>query len=169
LKVTIEMLCLCWTLAASAAFDSTEWLSQREMFAREAERLQTAYSNLVVKVENPADDIKIPLEVFSDGRIESFIHAHKAVYFQDKNMIWAEGVLVRKMDEKGNVISQIDARNCLLDREAKSGWIEGRARIRHGKAVFQGRGVYFSSPDSYVMVSEESSVESKDLSFGGLQ
>jgi len=169
LKVTIEILCLCWALAASAAFDSAEWLSQREMFAREAERLQNAYSNLVMKVENPADDIKIPLEVFPDGRVESYIHAQKAVFFQDRNMVWAEGVLVRKLDESGNVVSQIDARNCLFDRETKSGWVEGRARIRHGKAVFHGRGIYFSSPDAYVMVSDESSVESKDLSFGGLK
>jgi len=169
LKALIEILSLCLALTAAAAFDSEEWLAQRELFAREAERLQTAYSNCVRRVANPATEVTVPVEVFPNGSVKSSVSARKAMFFPDTKMIWAEDVLIRKYDEKGTVVAQVDARNCVVDRVARSGWAEGPARIKHGKAVFHGRGIYFSSADAYVMVFNDSSVETKDLSFGGLK
>ena len=63
--------------------------------------------------------------------------------------------------------AKIEAKNCVVDRFSKSGWAEGLATVTHGKTVFRGTGVYFSSPEGYVKVVERTDVDSKDLKFGG--
>ena len=169
MKAAIEMLCVLAAGAASAAFNSSEWLVKREMLTREAERLRTAYSNCVARLSAPAEDITIPIETFPDGSVKSSVHAQKAMFFLDTGMVWAEDVTVRKVDADGKVTAQIDAKNCVIDRSTRSGWAEGPAKLRHGTTEFEGEGVYFSSPDGYVMVTRRSKIVSKDLKFGGLQ
>lgn len=169
MKAAIEFLCILASLAASAAFDSAEWLVKRDVLSREAERLRQAYSNCVARVVDPAEDIVIPIETFPDGSVKSSVSAKKAVFFLDTGMVWASGVTVKKQDAEGNVLSQIDAGSCVIDRTTKSGWAEGPAKLRHGSTVFEGEGVYFSSPEGYVSVMRKSRIHSKDLKFGGLQ
>lgn len=169
MKAAIEMFCALAALTATAAFDSEEWLAKRAMLSQEAERLKIAYTNCVARLTEPAEDITIPLETFPDGSVKSSVYAKRAMYFMDTGLVWAENVVVKKMDVERNIVAQIDARNCVIDRETKSGWADGKARVRHGKTVFTGEGIYFSSPEGYVMVSRDSKIESKDLSFGGLQ
>lgn len=169
MKAAIEALCILAASVAMAAFDSTEWLAKREMLTREAERLQAAYTNCLARVKEPAEDVTIPLETFPDGSVKSSIFAKRAVFFADTGMVWAEGVTVKKIDSEGVVVSQIDAKNCVVDRVTKSGWAEGPAKLRHGTTFFDGEGIYFSSPEGYVMVMKKSQIVSKDLKFGGLQ
>lgn len=169
MKAAIEIFCILAVMTASAAFDSTAWLARREMLAQEAERLRVAFTNCAAKVTEPAEDITVPLETFPDGSVKSSIFAKKAVLFLESDLVWAEGVTVKKVDAEGNVVSQIEAKNCVVDRVTKSGWAEGPAKISHGSTVFEGEGVYFSSPEAYVMVMRRSRIVSKDLKFGGLQ
>lgn len=169
MKAVIEMFCILSAMTVSAAFDSTEWLARREMLSLEAERLRAAFSNCAAKVTEPAEDITVPLETFPDGSVKSSIHAQKAMLFLDSGIVWAEGVTVKKVDAEGKVVAQIDAKNCVVDRLTKSGWADGPAKISHGSTVFEGEGVYFSSPEAYVMVMRNSRIVSKDLKFGGLQ
>lgn len=169
MKATINILAVFLTLAASAAFDSEAWLQKREMLSREAERLATAYTNCVARLTEAAEDVNIPLETFEDGSVKSSVTAKKAAFFLDTGLIWAENVCVRKRDRDGQTVAQIDARNCVIDRVTKSGWADGRARLIHGTTVFQGEGVYFSSPEGYVMVRRGSQIESTDLKFGGVK
>jgi len=169
LKAAIETLLVLAAVTASAAFDSTGWLAKREMLTREAERLQAAYSNCVSRVREAAEDVVVPIETFPDGSIKSSVFAKKAVFFLDTGLVWAEGVTVKKQDEEGNVLSQIDAEHCVIDRKTKSGWAEGPAKLRHGTTEFTGEDVYFSSPEGYVSVMRKSRIASKDLKFGGLR
>ena len=149
----------------SYAFNSEEWLGKRELFAREAERLRTAYSNCVAHLEAPAEDIALPVETFADGSIKTRIEAHRAQYFLDKGLIWGEGVKVRRFRADGTQEACIDATSCVVDRESRSGWAEGPASATHEKTTFRGDGIYFSAPDSYVKVLAASDVESHDLKF----
>lgn len=150
------------------AFDSAEWLGKREMLSREAERLQSAYTNCVAHLSEPGDDITIPVETFPDGSVKTIVHADKAQVFLAHGLIWAQGVTIQKMDSDGVVNAKIVAENCVIDRFTKSGWAEGPATVTHGKTVFRGEGIYFSSPESYVMVTRGADIESKDLKFGGV-
>ena len=151
----------------SFAFNSEEWLGKRELFAREAERLRAAYTNCVANLQVPAEDVTIPVETFDDGSVKVMIFAKKAQYFLDKGLVWAEDVTVRRFKPDGTLEAKIEAKNCVVDRFSKSGWAEGLATVTHGKTVFKGEGVYFSSPEGYVRVVERTDVDSKDLKFGG--
>ena len=150
------------------AFNSSEWHEKRELFAREAERLMAAYTNCVAKLQVPAEDVTVPVETFEDGSIKLIVFAKKAQYFLDSGLVWAEGVEVKKFKKDGTLDGRIEAKSCVVDRFSKSGWAEGPATVEHGKTTFRGRGVYFSSPESYVKVFDEASVDSADLKFGGV-
>ena len=167
-QVGILLLAYCSLFPVSSfAFNSEEWLGKRELFAREAERLRAAYTNCVANLQTPADDVTIPVETFDDGSVKVMIFAKKAQYFLDKGLVWAEDVTVRRFKPDGTLEARIEAKNCVVDRFSKSGWAEGPASVVHGKTTFRGKGVYFSSPEAYVRVLEQSEVESADLRFGG--
>ena len=154
-------------LAAMLAFVSAEWSGRREMLTREAERLQAAYTNCAVRATEPAEGVMVPIETNPDGSIKLSIEAKKAQFFLDDDIVWAEGVVIKKTGSDGEEISRIEADNCVFDRNTKSGWADGCLRLTHGGTVFSGRGVYFSSPEDYVMSFSSSSIYSKDLKFGG--
>ena len=152
---------------SSLAFNSEEWLGKRELFAREAERLQAAYTNCVAHLEMPAENVTVPVETFDDGSVKVMIFAKKAQYFLDSGLVWAEDVTVRRFRPDGRLEARIEAKSCVVDRFSKSGWAEGPATVVHDQTTFRGRGVYFSSSEGYVKVFEQTDVDSQDLKFGG--
>ena len=154
---------------SSFSFDAEAWHGKRELFAREAERLQVAYSNCLARLETPAEDVTVPVETFDDGSVKVLVTAKRAQYFLDSGLVWAEGVVVRRFREDASCEARIEAERCVIDRVAKSGWAEGAATLVHGKTVFRGRGIYFSSPEAYVRVQSEAEIVSEDLSLGGLR
>lgn len=160
---------LAMAVQAAFAFNSEEWLGKREILSREAERLRSAYTNCVAHLQAPAEDVTVPVETFDDGSVKVMVFAKKAQYFLEKGLVWAEGVEIKKFKPDGTLDGRISAKNCVVDRFTKSGWAEGTATVVHGKTTFRGRGVYFSSPESYVKVFEEADIESKDLKFGGVR
>ena len=166
---TLASIALCLFAAVSAqAFDSAEWHEKREVLLREAERLQAAYSNCLQNVHEPAESITVPVETFPDGSVKTVVSARRARFFLREGLIWAEGVVIRKFAPDGSEESRIDAASCVVDRATKSGWAEGAARVRHGKTTFCGKGVYFSSLESYVRVFRDSEIELSDFSSGGI-
>ena len=167
MRIFVSAILTCASLGA-LAFDSVEWHGKRELFAREAERLMAAYTNCVAQLQTPAEDVTVPVETFDDGSVKLMVYAKKAQYFLDSGLVWAEDVVVRKFKSDGTLDARIDAKSCLVDRFAKSGWAQGPATVVHGKTTFRGNGVYFSSPEAYVKVFSGSEIESKDLKFGGV-
>lgn len=167
MKSFVKALVMLAALPA-VAFNSVEWLEKRAFLSLEAERLKSAYATYAAKVSGPAENVSIPVEMFEDGSIKTVVTAKKAQYFLNEGFVWAEGVQARKFKPDGSVDAQLDADNCIIDRNTKSGWCEGKATISHGSTVFSGVGVYFSSPEAYVKVTKSSEVVSKDLKFGGL-
>lgn len=151
----------------AAAFDSTAWLQKREIMTREAERLEAIYEKYSAELDSPATDIFVPLETFPDGSIRSSVKAKKAMYHLDDGYLWGEDVVIERFNENGKVESMIKADHVLVDRQTKSGWVEGKAIIYHEGTIFRGVGVYFSSPEGYVMSKSNSKIVSKGLKFGG--
>ena len=162
------MVAMALTASSAPAFDSKKWQAKHDAVGRDAERLRSAYTNCLAHVQIPAEDVTVPLETFDDGAVKVAVFAKKAQYFLDKGLVWAEGVVVRRFKADGSVEARIEAQNCVVDRKSKSGWAEGPAMVVHGKTVFRGRGVYFSSPQAYVRVHDDSDVRSEDLKFGGV-
>lgn len=154
-------------ISSTYAFDSAEWHGKRELLAREAERLMAVYTNCCAKVKDPAENVTIPVETYDDGSVKVLVRAGRAQYFLAEGLVWAEDVEVRKLAKGGAVEARLEAKNCIVDSKAKSGWAEGAAKVTQGKTTFAGKGVYFSASDSYVKVFGGSVVESSDLKFGG--
>lgn len=166
MKFSLFVVCLLPFFAF--AFDSEAWLGKREMLTREAERLRAAYSNCTARVDQSAEGMVVPIETYPNGAIKYSIAAERAQFFLKEGLIWADGVVITQLDSDGKELSRIEARSCVVDRDTKSGWVEGRARIVRDRTSFTGEGVYFSSPENYVISFESSRVESKDVKTGGL-
>lgn len=157
------LLSLCLWAFGARAFDSTAWLAKRTDLTHEVERLREAYRQCVQNLQTPAENVALPVETFPDGAVKTSIQAKKAQYFLDSGLVWAEGVVVRMFKKDGSLDRTLEAQNCVVDRLTKSGWAEGPAKLTQGGTVFRGRGVYFSSPEGYVRVTQDSDLESKDL------
>ena len=164
-KFASIVLCLFAALAAHA-FDSAEWLGKRQLLLLEAERLRAAYSNCLARVKSPAEDVTVPVETFADGSVKTVVVAKRAHFFVREGLVWAEGVVIRKLREDGAQEARVEADSCVVDRATKSGWAEGRAMVMHGGTVFRGEDVYFSSPESFVHIGRNMEMESDDFASG---
>ena len=140
-------------LASGAfAFDSEEWLGKRELLGHEAERLRGAYLEHSRLISSPAENIAVPIETFDDGTIKSSIAAKRAQLFLDTGFVWGEDVTVRQFSKDGAVESEVSAGKCIIDRNTRSGWAEGRADARHENAKLAGEGIYFSFSEEFVKI-----------------
>lgn len=162
------LLALCLWAGGARAFDSTAWLEKRADLEHEIERLRTAYRQCVQNLQAPAEDVTVPVETFPDGSVKTTVHAKKAQYFLATGLVWAEDVTVRKFNRDGSVDLVLEAKNCIVDRQTKSGWAEGPAKLTQGESVFRGSGVYFSSPEEYIRVTQDSDLDSKDIKGEGV-
>ena len=149
--------------SAAHAFDFSAWSAQRDLHLREAERLRTAYSNCLQRLDHPAEDVSVPVETYASGAVRLVVQARRAQFFLDSGLVWAENVVVRRLAPDGSVETRIDARSCVVDRFTKSGWVEGAARVQHGKTSLAGKNVYFSSPESYVRIFEGADLQSEGI------
>lgn len=149
------------------AFDLAAWNERRGMHVHEAERLRTAYSNCLQRLDHPAEDVLVPIETHTNGAVRLTVRAKRAQFFLDTGLVWAENVVVRKLGLDGEVEMRIDARSCVVDRFTKSGWAEGAARVQNGKTELVGSNVYFSSPESYVRIFDGADLKTEGVKRDG--
>lgn len=158
---------LCLT---AAGFDSAEWLEKRARLDKEAERLQGVYSNCTAALQTPAENLTVPIENHPDGSVKASIAAAKAQFFIDAGFVWGEDVTLCEFEPGGtNVKARVTAEHCVVDRESKSGWAEGRVRIEYGKTTLEGRGIYFSFSEEFVKIMSDVTIETSDLKFEGVK
>ena len=150
------------------AFNRAAWMEKREAMSDDAVRLQAAYSNCVSRLDAPSEGITIPLETNPDGSVRTSLYAERAQLFQDAPLVWAENLVMTKFGDDGREKLRIEAGRCIIDRVARSGWVDGRAKVVQGKTTFEGEGVYFSASNSFVTVYSGSDMKSADLKLGGL-
>ena len=154
---------LCAIAALSLnAFSSAKWLEERNDDS-DMMRLRTAFSECMAKLSQPAENVMFPIESFPDGTVKSRIRAKRAQMFLDSGYIWGEGIRVEEYDRGGKVKSSLDADNCVVDRNTRTGWVEGGAVIKLGNTVVKGRGVYFSIDREFVKIFSQSEIRSKGL------
>ena len=152
----------------SAAFSSAKWMEKREAMSEEAVRLQAAYSNCVARLTSLSEGITIPLETNPDGSVRTSVFAKKARIFEDVPLVWAEDLVMTKLGDDGGERLRLDAERCVIDRVARTGWVEGHAKVTQGRTTFEGDGVFFSATNGFVTVYSGADVKSADLRFGGL-
>ena len=147
--------------AAAGAFDSEGWLEKRAVLDREAERLAALYVRCVAALQTPAENLVVP--------IESYLTAARAQYFIDEGLVWGEDVTVREFDPDGAPRAEVKAKNCVVDRTTKSGYVAGHAKAVYGGTTVEGDGIYFSFAEEFVKIMSNVAIESKDLKVEGVR
>ena len=151
--------------AAALAFNSDEWLAKREVLSREAERLQVAYTSCVARISEPAQDVTLPIERNADGSIRASVTAKKAQVLLELGLIWGSEVVVTQLSTNGVVEARVEADGCVIDRDTKSGWVEGNATMIYGDSSVKGRGIYFSLPREYIKILSKCEIRTKGAKF----
>lgn len=149
------------------AFDSAEWLGRKEILVREAERLEKVYASTLPRLESPAENVSVPVETYPDGSVKTLVTAAKAQLFHDEGIVWAKDVTARDYAADRSVVSSIFADNCVVDRETKSGWVEGKSKALHGRTEISGSKVYISFAENFVMIFSDATLKSDDVSGKG--
>ena len=150
-------------VSTAAAFDSDAWLRKREDMAREASRLKALYADCAAKATEPAENVAVPIESHPGGAVKSSVVAKKAQFFLESGLIWGEGVVVRELKADGSEFARIDAENCIVDRNARSGWAQGRVKAVYGGTVLEGEGVYLSFAGEFVAITDKAKIVSSEF------
>ncbi len=132
-------------------------------------RLKAEYAKCLDKVKKPSQDITVPIESHPDGSVKVDVSALKAQFFDKEGFVWCSDVTVREYNLDGSVRMELKAKNCLLDRTSRSGWLDGPAYATYGKTKIGGCGIYFSFADEFVKISSKVIVESSDIKFEGVE
>ena len=144
------------------AFSSAKWLAERNDDS-DMLRLRAAYADCVAKLAQPAEDVVFPLESYPDGTVKSRLKAKKAQLFMDTGFIWGEGIRVEEYDREGKVSGLLVADNCVVDKNTRTGWVEGAATLNYNDTVVKGRGVYFSFDREFIKIFSQSEIRAKGL------
>ena len=152
-----------FAMFAAFAFDAAEWQFRKEVLMREAERLQAVYTASVARVKMPAENVCVPVETHPDGSVKTLVTASKAQFFTDNGIVWAKDLQAKDFDTSKKNKSSIFAEKCVVDRETKSGWIEGAAKAVHGSTEVTGERVYVSFAENFVMIYSNAFVRSDDV------
>lgn len=161
-RIAFSLMLIVSTVAG--AFSSEKWLAERGDDS-DMLRLRAAYADCVKKLESPAENVSLPLESYPDGTVKSRLTAARAHMFMDSSFVWAEKIRVEQYKPDGTLAASLDAENCVVDRNTKSGWVEGAAKMVYGDNSVRGRGIYFSLPREFIKIFSESEIRTKH---GGL-
>ena len=150
----------------SLAFDSEKWLKDRGDDS-DMLRLRHAFEDCSKKIDSPAENVAFPLETYANGTVKSRLKAKKAYMFVDSGFIWGEGICVEQYRQDGKtVMSSLVADNCVVDRNSKSGWVEGSAVMDWEGTVVKGRGIYFSFDREFIKIFSQTEIRTKALKLG---
>ena len=156
---------VCMT-AGALAFDSGKWLRERGDDS-DMLRLRAAYDECIRKIEAPAENVSFPLETYPDGTVKSRLRAGRAYMFIDTGFIWGENIRVEQYKQDGKTLEGfLVADNCIVDRNAKSGWVQGNAHMDWDGTSIKGRGIYFSFGREFIKIFSQTEIRAKSLSLG---
>ena len=153
---------LAAVLAGTAmAFSSERWLAERGDDS-DMLRLRAAYQECGKKLEAPAENVSLPLATYPDGTVKSRLSAARAHMFPDSGFVWAEKIRVVQYKEDGKtIIASLDAENCLVDRNTRTGWVDGEAKMVYGESSVKGRGIYFSLTREFIKIFSQSEIRTR--------
>lgn len=162
-KLTALFLAVLGSTLAVQAFDSVAWLTKVEIFEREAERLRAEQGRISKLVKDPAENVSVTLEKHADGSVKTVLKAKQAQFFLDIGFVWGKDVVVTEYNLDGTPRGFITAQDCFVDRETKSGWVEGRIHAVYDKMTLDGEQVYFSFEEEYVRIFNDSQITSSGM------
>ena len=145
------------------AFDSAKWLAKRGLMRSEADGFRALYAETASRVDSPSSGITVPLESFPDGTVQTLLYAGRAQFFEKTPLIWAENLVLTKLDEARREKFRLEAERCVIDRERRIGWVEGRAKVVQEKTSFEGKNVFFSATNEYVSALSGAVVRADDI------
>ena len=151
----------------AAAFDSDVWLFKRRQMTADAMKLKAFYEDCAAKASEPAENVAVPIENHPNGSVKSSVFAKKAQFFLESGLVWGEGVIVRELKDDGTVVAQINAENCVVDRNAKAGWAQGRVKALYDGTVLEGEGVYLDFKKEFVIITDKAKIVSKGFDVSG--
>ena len=154
-----------FTMAVTAAFafDSGKWLAERGDDS-DMLRLRAEYAKCVKNIDVPAENVMLPLEYYPNGAVKSRLRAKKAFMFVDTGFIWGESIKVEQYKEDGRTVeAYLTADNCIVDRKAQSGWVEGNAHMDWDGTSISGRGIYFSFNREFIKIFSQTEIRTKAL------
>jgi lipopolysaccharide export system protein LptA len=151
----------------AAAFDSDVWLFKRRQMTADAMKLKAFYEDCAAKASEPAENVAVPIENHPNGSVKSSVFAKKAQFFLESGLVWGEGVIVRELKDDGTVVAQINAENCVVDRNAKAGWAQGRVKALYDGTVLEGEGVYLNFKKEFVIITDKAKIVSKEFDVSG--
>ena len=151
----------------AAAFDSDAWLFKRRQLTADAMKLKAHYEECAAKATEPAENVAVPIENHPNGSVKSSVFAKKAQFFLESGLVWGENVLVRELKDDGTVVAQISAENCVVDRNAKAGWAQGRVKALYDGTVLEGEGVYLNFKKEFVIITDKAKIVSKEFDVSG--
>lgn len=153
-------------MLTAVAFDSSLWLAERGDDS-DMLRLRSAYEECVKKIETPAENVSFPLETYPNGTVKSRLRAGRAYMFLDTGFIWGENIRVEQYKEDGKTVEGfLTADNCIVDRKAKSGWVQGNAHMNWDGTTVKGRGIYFSFDREFIKILSQTEIRAKSLKLG---
>ena len=150
---------------AARAFDSGAWLDKRAALDGEADRLRRAYAACAAHIVSPAENVTLPVESHPDGSVKASVSAKAAQFFIDEGLVWGTNVVVRQFATNGVVEAEVEADCCVVDRNAKAGWVEGRVRARYLTTELEGERIYLSFSEEFVRISTNTVIRARDLKF----
>ena len=148
--------------SALYGFDSRAWLAERDNDVDKG-RLEAAFSSLNREESLPAEDIMVPIERFDNGLVKTRLDARKAWIFPDENIVIASMIHVVRVKEDGAVELDFTADNAIVDKETKTGWVDGNAVINIDQATAYGNGAYFSFERELVRVYNQTRIVVRGL------
>lgn len=154
---------LAATALSAAAFNRAAWLDQRRNVHIDAAKMSQAYVKYAALVREPAENVTIPIQSYPDGKVRSSVFAAKAYLFLKEDLVWGADVHVREFDPAGKVTASFRAKNILVDRRRKVGWVPSSAEIEYSGTIVAGRGNYVDFNDKFISISSSAKVVSRNL------
>ncbi len=118
---------------------------------------------------SPVENLTLPLDYYSSGRIRAVLRARKAQLLSD-GLVFSEGVRVDMLTEDGQPDGRMTAEACLFDRKTKQGYCEGAVSMEKGGDRLKGRGMYFSFEQQFIKILAECEIRTHrmQMNFGRL-
>ncbi len=156
-------------VAEPESFAEAVTTARRAAWDEDAARLRGAYTNCLAMVDRPAEGIVVPVESWPSGATKVSATARRAQFFEKEGLVWCGGVTLREYGEDGAVRMSFEADGCLVDRNAKTGWLEGRAHGNYGRTSLSGSGIYFSFSEEFVKIFTDVEIVSSEFKFEGVK
>lgn len=125
------------------------------------ESFEAKWDTIRAEMTSPAENLSIPLEYHTNGRIKARLRAKRAQIFDNGNTIYAEGVRVELLTDEGAPDGELTAMGCLFDRKMKAGYCKGPVSVRRSGDQINGVDLFFSSAEEKIKILHDCEIRTR--------